>query len=189
MSQDLRRLINLVESKLLEGAPLRERDAAVLDWLQAAYDRPDVADLYLHGSPKVFTQFQQPMWEHGGLIFTSKLVGENRWPMETLQAEYYGHNLYLVKLAVGTPFRPARDPKAGDIFREAMAGCQGYDCTRKIDEGHLDYEDCHLFVPPAVTAGYDRFRIYEMSMRTHSHAVAHADMVEIVDRYLGSPPT
>ena len=57
------------------------------------------------------------------------------------------------------------------------------DRDSKLKSGRLDYQDTYLVVPPAVEAGYDRFRIYEMSIQGDSHAVAYPEMIEIVDRY------
>jgi len=82
---------------------------------------------------------QQPKLENGQLIFFSKLKGE-RWDTDVLQAEYYGGNLYLCKLAKGHPFNPYQDPKAKEIYAQALSGWQGgvWDRDSKLKSGRLD---------------------------------------------------
>jgi uncharacterized DUF497 family protein len=168
----------------------RDKDPQAAAWIEAARKRPDAEELFVHGSRKLFSQFTQPNLSIGQLIFFSKLT-DPRFSRGVLQAEYYGDNLYLCKLAPGTPFNPNRDPEAKKILIEAL-GCEYkyvpgeptkgvWDFKNKVEWGRLDYQDTYLVVPPAVEAGYNRFRVYEMSVRTDSHAVTNPDMVEIVD--------
>ena len=172
-----------------EGHPRRETDAGVVAWLKAAYDRPDAKDLYLHGSDMAFERFHQPKLEYGHLIFFSKLVDWNESNDRVLQAEYYGHHLYLAKLHNRHAFNPLNDPKAHAIFDEALTndikGVQWkqWDYETKMQWGRLDYQDLHLVVPQAVAAGYNFFTVYEVSMRGNSYAVTDPAMVEIVARY------
>jgi hypothetical protein len=168
----------------------RDKDPQAAAWIEAARKRPDAEELFVHGSRKLFSQFTQPNLSIGQLIFFSKLT-DPRFSRGVLQAEYYGDNLYLCKLAPGTPFNPNQDPEAKKILIEALGGEYKYvpgeptkgvwDFKNKVEWGRLDYQDTYLVVPPAVEAGYNRFRVYEMSVRTDSHAVTNPDMVEIVD--------
>ena len=174
---------------IYEDAALRDSNPGVVEWLAQARARPDASELYVHGSNHDFAQFREPKWEHGGLIFGSKIVEFNVMPDRALQAEYYGRNLYLVKFHGVKEFRPKRDPKAEAIYLEAM-NTQDYmpdwkasQIKRSLEDEMMDYSDTYLFVPPAVAAGYNFFRIYEVAMRGFSWGVAHSNMVEIVDRF------
>ena len=118
---------------------------------------------------------------YGHLIHFTKLTGENWTKGKPLQAEYYGSHLYLVKLHFKKMFRPYSDPVAREIERENLKG--QYDYEEKVKRGRLDYQDQHLVVPPAVAAGYDCFRIYEVSVRGDSFGVIKSNMVEIVNIY------
>ena len=50
----------LIESRIIEDQPRRDTDPKVIDWINACYARPDVDQLYLHGSNKLFTHFHDP---------------------------------------------------------------------------------------------------------------------------------
>jgi len=171
----------LINEILNEGSPRRSYDHTVEAWIDAVMARPDANQLYLHGSNHLFERFADPKNPKAGtLLHFTKLTGENRLPGTILQAEYYGKYLYLVKLHYHKPFRPYVDPVAKDIMKTALIGVWDYD--EKIKWGRLDYQDQHLVVPIAVTAGYDFFRIYEVSIQGDSCGVPRGDMVEIVDR-------
>ena len=172
---------------IFEGHPGRETDSQVVEWLKAAYQRPDVKDLYLHGSDTAFEKFKQPNLDYGHLIFFSKLVDWNQ--AKVLQAEYYGHHLYLAKLHNRHSFNPYSDPKARAILDDALTNdikgvvSKQWDYETKMQWGRLDYQDLHLVVPKAVAAGYNFFTVYEVSMSGNSYAVTDPAMVEIVARY------
>lgn len=176
------RIKEIIRVRINEDQPLRDTDKNVADWLSKARARPDADELYLHGSRESFEEFRQPNLAHGRLIFFSKLINENRWPEETLQAEYYGPKLYLAKLARGKLFSPYRDPESRAIMEKALP-LNVWDREEKIKWGRLDYLDLYHVVPLAVAAGFTRFRVYEVSIRGDSHAVTDPKMVTIIDRY------
>jgi hypothetical protein len=182
----MRRFITLSESLLTEDQPARLHDPDILPWLEAAHARPDAGELYLHGSNRLFDHFNQPDLQIGQLIFSTKLVERYRsldYKRQAFQAEYYGRNLYLLKISYQKLFNPhpRTDQQAAAIFAEAIKG--QWDYENKVRYGRFDYQDAHLVVPPAVAAGYDFFRIYEVAAQYESYGAAYADMIEIADRY------
>jgi hypothetical protein len=172
--------------EIFEDQPRRHSDPTVEPWLKQAMQRPDAKQLYLHGSQKRFEVFNQPTTAYGHLIFGTKLIDEWRHD-KILQAEYYGGYLYLVKFHFKNLFNPYSDPVAKRILTDALTHSDVWDAEHKIKYGRVDYEDLHLIVPPAVAAGYDAFRVYEVSIRGDSYAVVKPDQVEIVDRCHPNP--
>ena len=182
MTHAIRRWMTLCET-ILEDQPRRDSDPNVAPWLDAAYARPDAKELYLHGSDHTFDQFKQPKLEHGHLIFFSKLIDGHHNKARPVQAEYYGHTLYLCKLHGLKPFKPYPqiDPQAAAILKDALQ--TQWDYENKVKMGRLDYQDCYEVIPPAVEAGYNFFTIYEISIHGNSYAVTDPSMIDIVGRY------
>jgi hypothetical protein len=180
----MRKFLDIV-AKLNETVS-RNRTPESYAWLQQAYARDDVDELYLHGSDHVFDHFVDPKIDYGRLIFATKLVEqyEHRDVARVgLQAEHYGRNHYLIKIHPQKRFNPYKsDPVAQEIFAAAVADT--WDAENKIKYGRFDYQDAHLVIPPAVAAGYDFFRIYEMAAQGSSYGSAFANMIEIVDRHI-----
>lgn len=148
--------------------------------VQELLKRPDADQLYIHGSNHWFDRFQLPKLQ---VIFFSKLVEPRLGSTRPLQAEYYGRNFYVCKLAAGRPFQPWRDPKAKEILADALHADKAWDIDEKVRIGRVDYQDLHAIVPPAVKAGYNRFTVYEISMQLNSHAVSDLSLITLVDRY------
>lgn len=168
-----------------EDQPRRIKDAGVLPWIEAAYARPDADELFLHGSNNAFDRFKQPNTDWGQLIFATKLTKEYHVPGAALQAEYYGRHLYLLKIGDRKMFSPRNDERAMQIFKDALESNSEkiWDIENKIKYGRIDYQDTHIVVPPAVAAGYNFFRIYEIAMKGDSYGSTSPDMMHIVDRY------
>lgn len=174
--------------QIISEAYQDETHPEVAEWLLAATQRADAGELYLHGSRTAFTSFQEPDTAHGRLIHATKLI--DKWRSgKRLQAEYYGHYLYLIRIAPKKRFSPLNDPQAKAILTEALmndrlrGGGPVWDHEAKIRYGRMDWQDAHLVVPRAVDAGYDLFEVFEDSVRSHSYGAAHAGIVEIVDRF------
>lgn len=168
-------------AEILEDRPRRESDPNVEAWIVRAMQRPDAASLYIHGSNQSFDRFRPPT-THAHLIFGSKLIEQFRHG-KILQAEYYGSILYLVKFHFKKLFLPYSDPVAKQIMAEAFAATEVWDAAAKLKQGRLDYQDLHLVVPPAIKAGYDAFRVFEVSIMGDSYGVTRPELVEIIDRY------
>ncbi len=172
---------------ITEDQPRRKHDESITKWIAAAKARPDADELYIHGSRHLFSHFTDPDTSIGKLIFASKLTKEShpRYQDEAYQAEYYGPYLYLAKIHFKKMFRPYSDPKSKEIMTAALFHQKDspvWDFEEKIKWGRLDYQDLHLVVPPAVAAGYDLFRVYEVSISGESYGAIKGSMIEIVDR-------
>jgi hypothetical protein len=162
---------------LTEYAALRIANPEVMQWLKSHL--PNKEHLYVHGSPHRFTHFRRPNHAYGGLIFFSPL--DNRDGLNRpLQAEYYGHNLYMCRLNKGKTFDPLNDATAKKQYADWLTG-DVWDRENKLKRGRLDYQDLHLIVPMAVKVGYSHFRVFEMAMRDYSEAVAYPHQITIVD--------
>jgi len=168
---------------VLEAHPRRHGDPAIVEWIEAAYARPDADRLYLHGSDHRFERFADPNTDYGHLIHFTKLTGENWHRGSPLQAEYYGAILYLVTIHARKPFRPLNDPDAKAILAETLHGAWNYE--DKVRWGCFDYQDQYRVIPTAVAAGYDLFRVHECSVGGDSIGITSGGMVTIVDRYPG----
>jgi hypothetical protein len=165
---------------ITEGSPLRIINPDVKQWLES--HAKDAKTLYLHGSPYEFSRFKQPKLDYGHLIFFSSLNGRDGLS-RPLQAEYYGHHLYLCKLDKGKSFDVRNDPKARTLYEEFLGTGDVWDRERKLASGRVDYQDLHLVVPGAVKAGYTHFRVYEMAVQDYSDGVAYPRQVQIVDTF------
>jgi hypothetical protein len=178
-------------NQLFEGQPSRQWNPEVVEWIYRAYSRLDLPELYLHGSNARFDAFKQPNLNYGQLIFFSKLSEHPEYETQPLQAEYYGPNLYLVKIAPGKVFSPYPVPEGEPDphgQRQALAILaqslppSGWDREQKLRWGRLDYQDLHHVVPLAVRYGYKIFRVLEVSMGKESYGVTDPALITIVDR-------
>jgi hypothetical protein len=171
--------------ELFEDHPGRKTDPRVLEWLHYVYARPDMDQLYLHGSRALFNHFKQPNIKHGHLIFMSKLAEHREYETSPVQAEYYGTNLYLLKLAPAKVFDPSyRDRDDRKILAQALPG-DSWDRDNKIQNGRLDYQDLYHVVPLAVQYGYEIFRVFEVSMGKESYGVTNPALITIIERFEG----
>lgn len=177
--------------ELFEDQAARLLRPEVMEWLDRVYSRDDVNDLYLHGSRNQFETFQQPNLQYGHLIFFSKLSDYSDYRDVPIQAEYYGTNLYLAKIAPAKIFSPYPIPSgqpdphqqrdALEIMRQALPDTT-YEKETKLRFGRVDYQDLYKIVPLAVQHGYQIFRVYECSMCRDSYGVADSSLIELVDR-------
>lgn len=177
---DMRSIIDLIDdkNKFYESLPIRSHNSNVYKWLEKCLSKKDIKELYLHGSMFDFNKFNQPNTDNGSLIFSSKLSDK---PTKYYQAEYYGSNLYLIKNHYKQIFDPLNDRLAKSIMAETLKDVWDYE--NKIRYGRIDYQDCHLIIPPAVSEGYDFFKIYEISIQSYSYGNAKSDTIEIIDKF------